>query len=390
MEITIYRRHTKQCSQRNDRYASRCGCPLWGEFNWPQAQTTLNGKKLRPGQNKWTLRTRLKTEALRHAAKLESDLEALLQGKPSQKNVTVEAAVREWLAFRSKHGLSNTKAKYMGNKLVEWCKNNDLLFLGSITPDQAVKFQMSLPFRTGDSSSLSVHWPVIGGFFNWVVGMRYVPVSPIPDTRQNPQFRIRYEKREVVPPTKEEVEKVLATATGSVKLLCQLMRWSAMALVDAQKFGMSLEDAQKFGLCKPERRPKLEHGTRIRGNRTKTNEQYRVRISRSLSEQLQALGCPAFPGAESLWRERLKKVFRDAGVEMTPHGFRHFRISEWLAQGILPEDVANMVGTSPEEIRETYRHWIKEAEDRLDEIQRQSWLAQGLDENGDEKEQRIQ
>jgi hypothetical protein len=49
-----------------------------------------------------------------------------------------------------------------------------------------------------------------------------------------------------------------------------------------------------------------------------------------------------------------------------------------------------MVGTSEKEIRKTYEHWIKEAEDRLDGIQRQSWLKQGPNENGDAKEQLFQ
>jgi hypothetical protein len=48
-----------------------------------------------------------------------------------------------------------------------------------------------------------------------------------------------------------------------------------------------------------------------------------------------------------------------------------------------------MVGTSPKEVRETYRHWIKEAEDRLDEVQRQAWLAQGLDKNGNPKADQV-
>jgi hypothetical protein len=43
-----------------------------------------------------------------------------------------------------------------------------------------------------------------------------------------------------------------------------------------------------------------------------------------------------------------------------------------------------MVGSSPNEIRKTYRHWIKEAEDRLDKVQREAWLKMGLDENGNE------
>ena len=41
-----------------------------------------------------------------------------------------------------------------------------------------------------------------------------------------------------------------------------------------------------------------------------------------------------------------------------------------------------MVGTSPNEIRKTYRHFIKEAVDRLDAVQQQAWLKQGLDADG--------
>jgi integrase len=102
------------------------------------------------------------------------------------------------------------------------------------------------------------------------------------------------------------------------------------------------------------------------------------------------LGTPAFPDTYVKWREDVNKVIRQAGVKMTPHGFRHFRITEWLAAGVRVEDVADMVGTSPKEIRRTYRHWIKEAEDRLDEVQRQAWLAQGLEKNGNPKADKVQ
>jgi hypothetical protein len=47
--------------------------------------------------------------------------------------------------------------------------------------------------------------------------------------------------------------------------------------------------------------------------------------------------------------------------------------------------VADMVGTSPKEIRKTYRHWIQEEEGRLDEAQREAWLRMGLDKNGNPK-----
>lgn len=158
-----------------------------------------------------------------------------------------------------------------------------------------MEFRISLPYRTGDSSSLSVHWAVISGFFSWAVGMGYIEESPIPNTRPHPPFRIKYKQKEVVPPTKQEMEKVLASATGRVSILVRLMRETGMALVDAHKFGMSVADGEKYGVSKPERRPIVQDRTLVRGNRTKTNERYRVRISQSLAAQLEALGIPAFP-----------------------------------------------------------------------------------------------
>ncbi len=84
----------------------------------------------------------------------------------------------------------------------------------------------------------------------------------------NPQFRIRYKKTEVKPPTKKQVEKILNTATGQVRFLCQLMRETAMALVDAIKYAMSQQDAEKYEMSKPERCPVIQKMV-IRGNRTK-------------------------------------------------------------------------------------------------------------------------
>ncbi len=45
-------------------------------------------------------------------------------------------------------------------------------------------------------------------------------------------------------------------------------------------------------------------------------------------------------------------------------------------------DVSAMVGTSPNEIRKTYRNFIKEATDGLNRVQEQAWIAQGLDKDG--------
>jgi integrase len=382
MTFTVWRRHNRDVCDSTNRYEPRCGCPLHVQFVWKGAPSVFEGKKL-AYQNKWSLETRSWSEAQSRVKDLEKRLKDFADGKIVPKGMTVEAALQEWYKFRDQNDLGNTKAKQMGGKLVEWCEKNNILLLTAFTTDKAIKWRLTLPHRSGDSSSLSVHWSVIGGFFSWAEGMGYIEKSPMPNPKTNPQFRIRYKKAEVKPPTKKQVEKILATATGQTRLLCQLMRESAMALVDAAKFAMSQEDAEKYRMSKPERRPVIQ-GNVIRGNRTKTNERYRVLISESFAKQLEALGEPAFPGTYPQWRERVNKVIKDAGVKTTPHGFRHYRITEWLAAGVHVDDVADMVGTSSKEIRKTYRHWIKEAEDRLDEVQREAWLKMGLDENGNE------
>jgi hypothetical protein len=49
----------------------------------------------------------------------------------------------------------------MGRKLTDWGGDNSVFLLTALTTDRVMKFRMSLPFRTGDSSSLAVHWSLI-------------------------------------------------------------------------------------------------------------------------------------------------------------------------------------------------------------------------------------
>ena len=78
------------------------------------------------------------------------------------------------------------------------------------------------------------------------------------------------------------------------------------------------------------------------------------------------------------WR-RLTRTFREAGVQMTTHSFRHYFITQQLARGISVDDVSKMVGTSPKEIRHTYWHWVREDDERMDAIQSSNWLKEGLE-----------
>ena len=193
MTFTVFRRHNRDVCDSTNRYEPRCGCPLHVQFVWQWAPGVFEGKKL-AYQNKWSLEVRSWSEAQSKVKSLEKRLKDFAEGRVVPKGMTVEAALKEWYKFRDQNALGNTKARQMGGKLVKWCEENNVLLLTAFTTDKAIKWRLTLPHRSGDSSSLSVHWSVISGFFSWVAGMGYIEKSPIPNPKTNPQFRIRYKK----------------------------------------------------------------------------------------------------------------------------------------------------------------------------------------------------
>jgi hypothetical protein len=128
-------------------------------------------------------------------------------GETTVQAISVDAAIQDWLRFRETNGLGNDKPKLMGGKLLTWCKANSATFLHQLTSDKVIHFRNSLPYKTKTSSSLKIHWAIICNFFGWAHGIGLVPKNPVPNTRVHPQFKIRFKKPEVVPPTTDENDR---------------------------------------------------------------------------------------------------------------------------------------------------------------------------------------
>ncbi len=45
--------------------------------------------------------------------------------------------MKEWLELREQNRLDNTKAKLMGQKLIDWCEKNGALLLTALTTDRS-------------------------------------------------------------------------------------------------------------------------------------------------------------------------------------------------------------------------------------------------------------
>jgi integrase len=351
--IRVYSRHSDNCN-RNSAHV-KCDCPKWLQYQ-------VDGRQVRE-----SAKTRSFTQAVIAAEKKAKELSGEVPVTASK--VTVEQAVKDWLAFRAQEGMNSEKPRLMSGRLLAFCKEKGITFLSGITAAHLTALRATLPYRTTTSSSLKIHWSVLGGFFGWSVTAGHLTANPMP------KFKTKFKKPPVVPPTTAEVNRVLAVE--SVRVFASLLRYSGLAIQDAATL----------------KRDALV-GNLITGNRAKTHESFRVRIPMWLADELRGLagdeyffwnGRVKVTSVVHHYRALLVDAFKKAGVKMTPHGFRHYFISATLATGVLVEDVSAMVGTSPNEIRKTYRHWIKEATDRLDEVQQQAWIKQGLDADGNPK-----
>jgi integrase len=350
--IRVYRRHSEDCDK--DPSYLKCGCPLWIQFQ-------RDGKQIRESA---------KTRDLEKAMLLVRKVERELKGEiPTTNKINIEEAAAKWLMHRQQEGIGNVRAGIMTRRFIAFCKEIHVVSLSAVTTKNISDFKLTLKFRSGNSNSLRIALSVLGGFFRWATDFGYLQVNPYP------KFNLRFAPEEITPPTTEEISRVLEAAKD-VRLFANLMRWSGMAIRDA----VSLKRSALVSNL-------------ITSRRTKTDNPFRVRIPMWLAKELHAL--PPKNATYFFWdgstrpniiigeyRRALVKAFKAAEVKMTSHGFRHFFISSTLATGRSVEDVSLLVGTSPTEIRKTYRHYIKEAIDRLDREQEQAWLAQGLDREG--------
>jgi integrase len=348
--IRVYRRHSEDCDK--DAGYIKCGCPLWIQFQ-------RSGKQIRESA---------KTRDLEQAMLLVKKVERELKGEiPVTTKISVEEAIQKWLTHREQDGIDNDRAKNMSRRLIAFCKERGITSLSAVTKTHLMDFKLTLDLKSGNSNSLRISLSVVGAFFRWATEEAgYLQANPFP------KFKLRFTPQEVIPPTIEEVNRVLADE--SVRILASLMRFSGMAIRDASTL-------KRSALV----------GHLITSRRTKTDNPFRVRIPVWLADALRAL--PPRDAEYFFWdgtnltvvdqhHRALRQAFKAAKVKMTSHGFRHYFISTTLATGVSVEDVSAMVGTSPNEIRKTYRHYIKEATDRLDDVQEQAWLKQGLDKDG--------
>jgi integrase/recombinase XerD len=91
------------------------------------------------------------------------------------------------------------------------------------------------------------------------------------------------------------------------------------------------------------------------------------------------------------YQRALSERFKKAKVQAYAHLFRHTLVSELIAQGWQPYDIAKIVGHKSSKTTESvYATWIKAAQNRLDDTFSKASAKLGETSDGDEKAKEVQ
>lgn len=129
---------------------------------------------------------------------------------------------------------------------------------------------------------------------------------------------------------------------------------------------------------------KSQAGYSVELRRAKTGAAVSCPIPNDLAKSILALDgeTPFWSGKSDLqditknWRKIYTKIFRSAGVDGSPHQFRHTFAKRLLVRGVPAGFVASILGDSEEIVRRHYSKWIPERQIGLDKAIRDSWKTQ--------------
>jgi integrase len=345
--LTVYRRHRETCAHKADRISKKCRCSLW-------AKGTLEGK---PYQKS------LKTRSFERAWQLVKNLEDGTAEK-ARNRVTIAQAVSKFVADCEARDLNKStmgKYKRLSEALKAFAEYHGISSLDDLPPDKVREFRNAWPLSPRTAAK---ELERLRAFFRFCqenewIGNNPAKVIKAPQVKVNP--RIPFEE--------SEIRKILEKANDDRERTFVLtLRHTGLRIGDA-----SLLRTEHF------------QDNRIFLYTTKAGTPVSVVIPPSLVALLKSLKPVAgyfFLRGESTymhttantWRRTIKRMCKDAGVYPDhPHRFRHTLAADLLVKGASVEDVAAILGNSPQIVQKHYSQFIKARQDRLDSIVAQTW-----------------
>lgn len=363
--LSIWRRHTAKCLHRNKKGRDylKCDCPLW-------ADGYVNGRR--------TLRQSLKTRDMARARKRAVMLEAL--DGPVFKPVA--DAVKAFLEHCQSEGLKDTTiSKYRNplNKLAEFCKAEEIDCL------EELKTEKLDQFRTGrgiKQITAGKEVEILRLFCGFCVDRDWM--------KDNPAKKIKLPRNlkpnEVVPFTPSEITAILEACETFGKSAYERLRARAMILT-LRYTALRIGDVS---LLARDRISRDGDRWRIFLRTEKSGQPVFLPVPSDLKAALDRVPAPLrnIESRHFFWngmgKEKTQKahvdrclraVFKASGVNGAhAHRFRHTLATELLGRGASFEEVADILGNSPEIVRRHYGKWSVARQSRIDDLMQRVYV----------------
>lgn len=184
--VTVFTRHSDDCSKRVDPQWKRCNCrkSLYlyehGKVRYKSARTRSWEQALKVAEQEMDARDPIK-KALKEIAQREE--EKARQAKARE--ITIEAALDEWLAgIKLKSRLHRVQFHSLARKLKNWSAERKLVMLSEIKPNMLYTWHGSWSENAKNKrdrmspSTQNLYVSHLHRFFKWAVAAEYLDRDP--------------------------------------------------------------------------------------------------------------------------------------------------------------------------------------------------------------------
>jgi integrase/recombinase XerC len=357
--LTIWRRHTKTCPHRTKgRNVLKCNCPLW-------ADGYVDGKRV--------LRQSLKTHDMARARKRAVALES----PDTNTFKAVEDAIAGFIGHCDGEGLKfSTVRKYRNtlNHLKAFCEARKIDSIAELTTNHLDVFRAGRALKPITSSKELELLRQLCGF---CCDRKWCP--------ENVAKRIKSPRNikpnDVEPFSTAEVTAITKACASIGRGPYERLRARAMILT-LRYTALRIGDVALLDRARVSR----DGGRwRIFLRTEKSGKPVFLPIPTELKAALDTVPVPRGSGEDSRWffwngisseramkgiaERSLASVFRASLVPRAhAHRFRHTLATELLGNGASFEEVADILGNSPEIVRKHYAKWSPARQSRIDDL----------------------
>jgi site-specific recombinase XerD len=351
-KLSVYRRHTADCpGKAQGRKYTKCNCPVW-------MNGTHHGEPIDQ-----SLGTRSMQEALRQVAALEDPHTPFL--KPVEEAI---AAYQQHIALLA----AATKRRYTGvlRQFMAYLERERVKHMADIDVSTLDGYRAARQLRP---ATLAKELSILNPFFTFALKRKWIEENPA----QNIEVPRHIRAKEIVPYEESEITRMLAACDEIGQSRYERLRARAMLLL-LRYTGLRISDVASLA------KDRIQGG-RIYLRTLKTGGLVFLKIPQELLDALAMLPAPRgapSPSRYFFWNEAALKqtnvdksrrtlvaVFKRSGVQNAhAHRFRHTLATEILARGDREEDVAKILGISPNVVRQHYAKWSPAWQARIDEV----------------------